>query len=1350
MKNLRVLQQSYIELKNLESGLDSEVLTSSTAESLCCLDNDGGDFYVYKNNNVYHITTGIFEYFHLGNENVVDSKLVGFAFCDSTRQIYLAYSCGRLFTIEIDLPDPQAEFAAQINEGLCAMKLSPDHEIVTLVTSNDTVIVMTSGFHVITEFDLNSTTFGEKQFVTVGWGKKETQFHGSEGKSAAKAKPLSVEKSESDDGLPRVSWRGDSMLFAVSFLTKETNVRLFKVFSREGVLQYTSEPSSGLEENLAWKPSGNLIAITQRFPNKHVVSFFEKNGLKHREFTLPFEPKEIMVKDLQWSTDSDIIAIWCININDGSTRVQLWTENNYHWYLKQTLLFSENNPLLHISWSTISGCEKKLLVLTKQKYLVYTFCWTVSHSRGKNQTDKALVGVIDGDRALLTGFRDAVVPPPMAHQALQIDEPINEVVFAPEIKNKDSWINSNVLFTLLENNRLAFYKQVPNLVEYGHIKTYEVEWEIPNPISESVSYSMHHYLWYNEDTILCAAPLGLNSVLCIIHVDGIDTQKNGRLVVRGIHTITGAIQHIVSSPDPETVYIVAEGCILTYSKGKGVNPTGITVSESCHQVEVIQVDNKHIVLCLSEKYCLFVDGKEIANNITSFFVHTEFLLLTTLQHVLISIALDGTGFQKLLTHDLTVEPREGVDNEKMVSGLSLRRIERGSKLIMAVPKDTRTILQMPRGNLECIQPRALSLYVIGTFLNELNYHAAFDLIRKQRINLNLIFDHDPDLFVANAEKFIEDIKNPNWLSLFLSDLQEEDVTSTMYSSCYSHKAKRNNIVNQVPSSTDKPIISFGKCEEDSSSRNKVEHVCELLRNHMEARLDADRLLLPILTSLVKKHEVKDLEAALVKVKEIKKLEKQSEAKLHSSSEEALKYLLYLVDVNTLFDIALGMYDFDLVMLVAAKSQKDPKEYVPFLNDLRQLDDDYMRFSIDVHLKRYESALNNISKCKDRFEECKTLIKTQNLYSKALKLFTRNSKEYKDIAEIYGEYLIDSRKYQEAAIMFTRSNNLVKALNAFKLAGDWREAIVIGQEMKLSVTDLQCLYQDLVKQLKDTRKYADAATILMHYLHEPEDTVATLCEGKLWHEALRIAYQVERLDIVETHIKPGVQEHADYMISKIIKNQTDFIKFRERLSVVRAEKSLKELQLRDVGDGDHEFNPVTGESDLFSDTSSIAGSMTSRGSQSSRLSSKSYRSSKNRRKHERKLHSLREGSIYEDLALISALHGIVTTTYADRVEINSLMRILLRFYNDSCAEKLQNLMEELLNQIERGKLEIWPEYVHNGSTDSALRINFESSQPGQGDVPEPSLEPHLRYPPLANPSIWQLEMVSSKPKLISNT
>jgi elongator complex protein 1 len=40
-----------------------------------------------------------------------------------------------------------------------------------------------------------------------------------------------------------------------------------------------------------------------------------------------------------------------------------------------------------------------------------------------------------------------------------------------------------------------------------------------------------------------------------------------------------------------------------------------------------------------------------------------------------------------------------------------------------------------------------------------------------------------------------------------------------------------------------------------------------------------------------------------------------------SVEEALKYLLLLVDVNELFNHSLGTYDFNLVLMVAEKSQK---------------------------------------------------------------------------------------------------------------------------------------------------------------------------------------------------------------------------------------------------------------------------------------------------------------------------------------------------------------------------------------------------------------------------------------------
>lgn len=74
---------------------------------------------------------------------------------------------------------------------------------------------------------------------------------------------------------------------------------------------------------------------------------------------------------------------------------------------------------------------------------------------------------------------------------------------------------------------------------------------------------------------------------------------------------------------------------------------------------------------------------------------------------------------------------------------SVRRVERGSRIVTVVPMDTRVVLQMPRGNLETICPRALVLSKVRRNLDELEFGAAFRCMREHRLNFNLIYDHNP-------------------------------------------------------------------------------------------------------------------------------------------------------------------------------------------------------------------------------------------------------------------------------------------------------------------------------------------------------------------------------------------------------------------------------------------------------------------------------------------------------------------------------------------------------------------------------------------------------------------------------
>ena len=65
---------------------------------------------------------------------------------------------------------------------------------------------------------------------------------------------------------------------------------------------------------------------------------------------------------------------------------------------------------------------------------------------------------------------------------------------------------------------------------------------------------------------------------------------------------------------------------------------------------------------------------------------------------------------------------------------------------------------MPRGNLESIQPRSLTVLLVQNLLNSSRFQDAFLLARRQRINLNLLVDHNMQHFMKNIDKFVEQVR----------------------------------------------------------------------------------------------------------------------------------------------------------------------------------------------------------------------------------------------------------------------------------------------------------------------------------------------------------------------------------------------------------------------------------------------------------------------------------------------------------------------------------------------------------------------------------------------------------------
>jgi elongator complex protein 1 len=216
--------------------------------------------------------------------------------------------------VVVHLDNRKVEPVGIIDAGIVAMEWSPDTELVIVITSLGTVLEMTRDFYTVTEFPVDDeddgackSSINKASFVSVGWGKKETQFHGRIGKEAAKEVQSQLRLSENDDRMPRVTWRGDGEYFVISYASTVLNRRVLRVFNREGNLLHVSEPVNQLEHCLSWKLSGNLITSTQMLPHKHDVVFFEKNGLRHGEFSL--KEKDSIVKSLSWNSNSSLLAM---------------------------------------------------------------------------------------------------------------------------------------------------------------------------------------------------------------------------------------------------------------------------------------------------------------------------------------------------------------------------------------------------------------------------------------------------------------------------------------------------------------------------------------------------------------------------------------------------------------------------------------------------------------------------------------------------------------------------------------------------------------------------------------------------------------------------------------------------------------------------------------------------------------------------------------------------------------------------------------------------------------------------------------------------------------------------------
>ena len=60
---------------------------------------------------------------------------------------------------------------------------------------------------------------------------------------------------------------------------------------------------------------------------------------------------------------------------------------------------------------------------------------------------------------------------------------------------------------------------------------------------------------------------------------------------------------------------------------------------------------------------------------------------------------------------------------------------------------------------------------IRRLIDALNYGSAFAFCRSQRVDMNILYDHKPDQFLANVALFLDQLNDVTYIDLFLSSLR---------------------------------------------------------------------------------------------------------------------------------------------------------------------------------------------------------------------------------------------------------------------------------------------------------------------------------------------------------------------------------------------------------------------------------------------------------------------------------------------------------------------------------------------------------------------------------------------------
>lgn len=1240
---------------------------------------------------------------------VSEAPLLSFVHFGDQAMLVFAFGNGDIVTATYDLaePDPETtvvEIVGSIDVGILAAVWSYDEETFAILTAENKLVLLLRLLEPIGErmLDQNDIKITDSKHVSVGWGKKETQFKGRGAKAAEREREAlkhagldenaellkdptvgEIERgvlSSADAGVTTISWRGDSEYLAIStveqVVVEDTGElydrRVIRVFNREGELNSVNEAVDGLEHNLAWRPQGH-IASTQRHTDEEAgidVVFYERNGLRHGEFNSRLNPDTHHIIDLQWSSDSSVLAVHARNHISNTDKLQLWTTKNYHWYLKQEISMP---PILFLKFHPEKPLH--LMVGAQDKIRIIDLVLTLATGPCIKGIDNGAVMVIDGSELKFTPMAVANVPPPMAYREVELGESIVDV--ACDITNE--------LVVALTNDQHIILVSVP---PKGPAKVLSRE-----PLTNYVSSEEFvKQVAANDKSVAVLVDGDIQRVLIfdlgskgqLTFTDSIDTTAK-IVLIKATAEFNGWALEAANG----VVYQIVDGELQTVNK----------FPQLCRDFELITHNDVTSAFGISANGKLFANDIQICTGVTSLKLTESHLLFTTVRNHLCFVHLDS-------------EYNEFDEVAKTGSDERIRQIEQGSVLVTAIPSKYSVVLQAPRGNLETICPRIMVLTAVRDFIRNKQYGDAFTACRVHRIDLDILFDYDPQLFLSNVELFVKQIKKVGHLDLFVSCLHEEDVTKTKYRDTLGEVSEE---IVSVPIEDNQQVNTTKKIIHNNDTikvveNSKVNKICDAILKVLLKPNYFNTYLQTIVTAYACKNPPNLTETLQL----INNLEDSEQA------EQALEHLCFLQDVQKLYNTALGIYNVKMTLAIAQKSQMDPKEYLPFLQNLHEQTELRRRFLIDDHLKNHVKALGWLHEIgEDAENEFDDYTVQHSLYQTALQTHHDNAKRVQELTRLFADHLHEQQNYLDAATSYEFLGDLKSACENYVLAKRWREALAIAVTTEKSMS----VAEKLVSSLTDDHRYSEAAVILKDYLNKVDEAVLMYCKSYHYDEAILLAVKEKKEGLLETTIDSQLGDGFGTIAELLADCKGQMTSQLRRLRELREKKREDPYSFYDNPQAVETADNVSVAASETSTAPSFFTRYTGKTSGTAKTGA-SRRTAKNKKREERKRAKGRKGTIYEEEYLIRSIDRLIERLEQTQGDAVRLIEGLLRRKKREQAYQIQKNWIELIEFIKENLNE-----VHSMDIKDRERVDDNGEVYLIDEIPPPKVPEFPRKPVL---------------------